>query len=78
MTKCKESAANVNKDLEQEVHKPMIKKFKRKKVCEVLRQYLANRFNWNGIIIFLELRCYIFIMCDRCFHQIYLGQTFEG
>ena len=45
MSKFKESAASVNKDLAQEVHKPAIKKFKRKKVCKVLRQYLGNRFN---------------------------------
>ena len=44
------SGISVNEQLAEELHKPVTKTFKIRKVYA--RQYFGSRFSWNGIIIF--------------------------
>ena len=48
----KQSGKSVNKKLAQELHKPVIEKFKKEKSMQDLRQHLGSRFSRNGIIVF--------------------------
>ena len=64
--------------LVQELQKPMIKKFERWKVYSryediVLAIDLAEMGSLSSLIAVLK-----FIVCDRCFHQICVGSTFDG
>ena len=47
------SGVNVNEQLAEELHKPVIKKFKIRKVyARFNNNILSTRFCWNGIIVF--------------------------
>ena len=60
--------ASVNEELAQELHKPVIKKFKRRKVYTRFKDNI-----WVADLAETE----IFVICGRCFHQIGLWITFE-
>ena len=70
--------ASVNEELAQELHKPVINEFKRRNVCVKFNDKLwaadligmGSLSSKNGDVKYL--------LCDRCFHQTCLGQTFEG
>ena len=64
---------DVNKVLAQELHKPMIKKFKRRKAYIRFKDtnWAADLTEMGSLSSFN--RGINFIVCDRCFHQICLG-----
>ena len=43
---------SVNEQLAEELHKPVLTKFKRRSLFEISRQYLGSRFSWDGFIVF--------------------------
>ena len=53
-----------NYQLVNEVHKPIIKKFKKKKFIIIYRQYLGRWFSWYTIIEQMQQRNQIFIVCN--------------
>ena len=67
------AGANVNEELTQELHKPVIKKFKRMKVCARFKENI-----WAGGLAEMgSLSSKNQGVCLRCFHQMCLGQTIE-
>ena len=43
---------SVNEQIIEELHKPVIKKLKGRKVYAILKKIFGGRFSWDGIIIF--------------------------
>ena len=47
-----ELGVSVNQQLAEELHKPIIKTFKKRKIYWRFKEYLGRIFSWNGIIVF--------------------------
>ena len=52
MIKKKGLRVGVNEQTIEELHKPIIKKLKGRKVYAILKKIFGGRFSWDGIIIF--------------------------
>ena len=71
------SGVSVNEKLAGKLHKPVTKKFKRKRVVVRFKDYIwAVDLAEMGHCL-LRKKCLIFIICDRCFYQIRLHQICE-
>ena len=68
------SRISVNEQLSEELHKLVIKKFKRRRVYARFKRYIC----WAADLakmgsLSAKIKRLIFIICHRCFHQVRIG-----
>ena len=67
------SGISVNEQLAEELHKPVTEKFKRRKVYASFKDnfWVADLAEMGSLSS--ENTNVKYVMCDRCFHSIYMG-----
>ena len=65
--------ANINEELSQELHKPVIKKYKQRKVYSKLKRNIWQQIQlkWDRYLILIVVLNTV--VSDKCFHQACLG-----
>ena len=68
--------SNLNEVLAKKLHKPVTKKFKRRKVYVRLKIIFGQliQLKWDNLLKIMVLN----VMCHRYFYQICLSETFAG